>query len=105
MSGMDPLLDDPDVLVTVFSNESGCSARLLHTPTGTAAASPWARVSQAEAKDRAAAELRWSLSLPPESLDALRRCVCGSVRARLKGQESWARTDILCPACDSFSAG
>jgi hypothetical protein len=101
----DPLLDDPDVLVEIFSNESGCSARLVHTPSGTVATSPWARIGRIEAAEQAAAELRWSLSLPPESLDAMRRCICGSVRARLKGQESWARTDILCPVCDSFSVG
>jgi hypothetical protein len=96
----DPLLDDPDVRVEVFTGARRV-VRLTHTPTGTIATAADGRAGQLELQDRAAAELRWKLSLPAEELAVLQRCLCGSVYARLKGQDAWARMDILCPVCDS----
>jgi hypothetical protein len=61
MVGMNPLLDDPDVRVDVFTGD-GCTVRLAHTPTGLTATASNPQVGQIRLMEAAAAELDRFLS-------------------------------------------
>jgi protein subunit release factor A len=58
---VNPLLDDPDVLVTVFSNEAGTSVRLVHVPSGIVVETAHERIGSIAAKEQAAAALQGKL--------------------------------------------
>jgi protein subunit release factor A len=90
---MDPLLNDPDVRVDVFSNIAGGSVRITHLPTGLVASAEYDRREDApvrssiQAKELAARELRKKLATaqPPAEGFVLVSgvsgdCVCGQPR-------------------------
>lgn len=83
---MDPLLDDPNVRVDVFSNIAGGSVRLTHMPTGVSVTKTYTRRgepghdanSSIQAKELAARELRGRLATATPPADGFVLASTGS---------------------------